>query len=174
MVVFTNFMLDDRLIYQKKETDFKNCVEVILNAPLTSTEGSYTFCFSFLLTVAYLNGHWRHKIWKILFPSNGKGTAVLYPRPGIWTSGLHCLHSQSNNTATNSRKRKTAAPDATQVHPFPFGRSLSDHFQIMKHVEQLTDCVVLWSDQVAWNHLKTQLFSLNFIKLIQSFHHNAE
>lgn len=63
--------------------NFKNCAEVFLNALLTFTEGHHTFFFSFLLTVAYLNGNQRHKIWNILFPYNGRDIAVLYLGPGI-------------------------------------------------------------------------------------------
>lgn len=107
---------------------------------------------------------------KTLFPYGGRDTEVLYVGPGIWRSVLHCLHGQSRNRYTKSRKCHGTS-NGIEVVPFSFQRPLFNHFQSMTH---MIHSVVLESGYVAWNHLRAQLFSLSLIVLIQSFHHHGK
>lgn len=110
---------------------------------------------------------------KIPFPYGGRDAEVLYVGPGIWRSGLHCLHGQSRNIDTNSWKCHGTS-NGIEVVPFSFQRPLFNHFQSMTDIEHLIHSVVLESGYVAWNHLKAQLFSLSLIVLIQCFHHHGK
>lgn len=122
---------------------------------------------SFLLSVGYLNGNWRHKMEDpfSLWLERHWSPVCRTRKLRVWAS----LHGQSCYIDTNSWKCHGTS-HGTEVLLFSFWRPLFNCFQSMTHVQHLIYSMVLESGYVAWNCLKgpTILLELNHINPIFS------